>query len=435
LGSVKSNIGHLKGAAGAAGVLKAVLALHHKTLPPSVNFHAPNPNIDFRTTPFTVNTQLRPWEKPGSNGSGIRRAGVSAFGFGGTNFHVVLEEHVPGRLRPRRAQGTGMESVAGQGGHPEAVELKVPLRGALVVGGANESEIAAKLEEIQARAKAGDAPAPAPPREIDLQAPVRVAMDYGDAAELVDLTARAITALKSGENGRWKALRNKGIFLGRGTPGKVAFLFTGQGSQYVGMLKELREAEPIVADTFEQADLVMKPLIGGPLSDRIFVDTDDPESKAAAEEGLKQTAITQPAVLTVDAALTRFYAAYGIEPDMVMGHSLGEYGALVAADGMPFGDALTAVAARGDAMTRLALEDNGLMAAVFGAVEEVTRIVEAVEGYAVVANVNSTKECVIGGATDAVETAMAALKEAGYRVARLPVSHAFPSEGCSRSWV
>ena len=129
LGSVKSNIGHLKGAAGAAGLLKAILALHHRQLPPSLNFAAPNPNIDFGATPFYVNTELREWEA--RNGD-PRVAGVSAFGFGGTNFHVVLEEHVPGRLT-----GTGSRSGGGRWGprrSPSAAEPKAPLRGALVVG-------------------------------------------------------------------------------------------------------------------------------------------------------------------------------------------------------------------------------------------------------------------------------------------------------------
>ncbi|MEJ2204077.1 MAG: beta-ketoacyl synthase N-terminal-like domain-containing protein [Gemmatimonadota bacterium] len=426
LGSVKSNIGHLKGAAGAAGVLKATLALHHQALPPSVNFHAPNPAIDFSASPIAVNTELKEWEKPGTNGGGIRRAGVSAFGFGGTNFHVVLEEHVPGRFKPKRPQVTGAEWAVREDGRTRSLpEPKSPLRGALVVGGASESEIIARLRGIRSSAEAGDAPSPAPPLQSDLQAPIRVAIDYGDAGELADLAGRAIGALERGEQGRWRALRNKGVFLGRGRPGKVAFLFTGQGSQYVGMLEELRGREPIVADTFDEADRVMGPMLGGPLSERIFVDAEDPEATSKAEEGLKQTAITQPAVLTVDTALCRLFAAWGIEPDLVMGHSLGEYGALVAAGGLPFGDALTAVAARGDAMTRLALEDNGIMAAVFGPVDDITRIVDGVDGYVVVANVNSTKECVIGGATDAVRRAMDTLKEAGYRVAQLPVSHAF----------
>ncbi|GMV05081.1 MAG: hypothetical protein AMXMBFR53_13610 [Gemmatimonadota bacterium] len=430
LGSVKSNIGHLKAGAGAAGVMKAALTLHHKTLVPSVNWHAPNPAYDFSRSPFRVNTGLRAWEKAASNGDAVRRAGVSAFGFGGTNFHMVLEEYVPGRHRERKVQVPGAETARGGGsggasGVAGAAPAKAPLRGAVVAGGASEAIVADKLRSIAAAATAGEAPERAAPSEADLRAPVRVAIDFGDAAELAELATKAAAALAEGESGRWRALRNKGVYLGRGAPGKVAFLFTGQGSQYVGMLGDMKAVEPIVADTFAEADRVMTPLLGMPLTRKIFVDSDDAEAVARAEEGLKQTAVTQPAVLTVDTALCRLFAAYGIEPDMVMGHSLGEYGALVAAGAMPFGQALTAVAARGDAMTRLSLEDNGLMAAVFGPLEEVAAIVDGVEGYVVVANVNSTKECVIGGATDAVGRAMEALQAAGYRVAQLPVSHAF----------
>ncbi|NNG16547.1 MAG: type I polyketide synthase, partial [Gemmatimonadales bacterium] len=423
LGSVKSNIGHLKAAAGAAGILKATLALKHKFVPPNLNFHAPNPAIDFARSPFRVTTELTPWEKRGANGESVRRAGVSAFGFGGTNFHAVLEEHVPGRLERERTLVASSELDAESPAVHAA--LKLPLRGALVLGGTSEAEIADRLRSIKAEAEKGTAPPPTVPREADLQAPIRLAIDFGDAQGLADLAGKALKALEEGHEGRWKALRNKGICLGRGRPGKVAFLFTGQGSQYVNMLAELRGTEPIVSDTYVEADRTMEPLIGGPLTDRIFVDPADEELVAQAAEGLRQTAITQPAVLTVDTALARVLGAFGVVPDMVMGHSLGEYGALVTAGALPFAGALTAVAARGKAMTDLSLGDNGLMAAVFGPVDRVGELLDAVDGYVVVANLNSSKECVIGGATEAVEAAIESLQAEGLRVARLPVSHAF----------
>ena len=131
------------------------------------------------------------------------------------------------------------------------------------------------------------------------------------------------------------------------------------------MLTPLRAAEPIVAETFAEADRIMTPLLGKPLSEFIFVDHDDADAVAKAEEDLRQTEITQPAVLAIDLALTRLLAAYGIEPDMTMGHSLGEYGALVASGALPFDDALEAVSARGRGMTQVAMTDNGRMAAVF----------------------------------------------------------------------
>ena len=143
----------------------------------------------------------------------------------------------------------------------------------------------------------------------------------------------------------------------------MAFLYTGQGSQYANMLRRLREREPIVAETFAEADRVMAPLLDRPLSDYLFADPADPAAIERAERELRNTEITQPAVLTVDIALTRLLAAHGLVPDLVMGHSLGEYGALVAAGALPFADALEAVSARGRGMADLHLADNGRMAA------------------------------------------------------------------------
>jgi len=422
LGSVKSNIGHLKGAAGAAGILKAMFALHEKLLPPSVNFKAPNPDIDFSRSPFFVNTELRPWEM---NGDGVRRAGISAFGFGGTNFHTVLEEYVPGRIAAESKSRISVPAAAWGPGKPET---KTPLRGALLLGADSEAALLARLKEARKEAAAGRAPVPAPPLEADLRAAVRLAIDYADAADLADKCGKALKAFEENQPGRWKALRAKGIFLGSGPAAKVAFLFAGQGSQYVNMLKLLRQSEPIVADTFATADDVMLPLIGKKLSDCIFLDEGDEGAVARAEQDLKQTAITQPAVLATETALARVLAAYGIIPDMVMGHSLGEYGALVASGAMSFEEALKAVSARGTEMTKCALDDNGVMAAVFGPIDEIGKILATIDGYVVIANINSTREAVIGGATPAVEKAMEAVRAAGYRAQPLQVSHAFHTD-------
>ncbi|HEX6567903.1 MAG TPA: acyltransferase domain-containing protein, partial [Acidimicrobiales bacterium] len=275
------------------------------------------------------------------------------------------------------------------------------------------------------RAADGDAPPPGPPAPADLGAPVRVAIDYGDATELADMAGRAVQALETGNPAMWRALRARGVFVGRGHPGKVAFLYTGQGSQYVNMLKTLRLHEPVVADTFAQADRVMTPLLGKPLTEFIFIDETDGEAVARLEQQLLQTEITQPAVLATDIALTRLLAARGVTPDIVMGHSLGEYGALVAAGALSFEGALEAVSARGSEMAHLSIEDNGAMAAVLAPLDEIERVVASIDGYVVVANVNSPSQAVIGGATAAVEAAVRALGDAGHTVVRLPVSHAF----------
>ena len=438
LGSVKSNIGHLKAAAGAAGVLKAALALRHKVLPPSLHCQHPNPDIPFAKSPFFVNTELQPWMVPADS---VRRAGVSAFGFGGTNFHIVLEEHIPGN-----SGGNGKRSIA-VGEMPPAVIheatmnakdpsrtssssykaplCKAPLRGALVIGAASEAALAERLRAVQRDAQAGRAPAPSAPAEADLRAPQRLAIDYADAADLATKSASALKALAANQPAMWKVLRAQGIFRGHGPAPKVAFLYTGQGSQYVNMLRPIRALEPIVADTFAEADRVMTPLLGKPLSEFIYVDQADPQAVARAEEDLRQTAITQPAVLATDMAMTRLLAAYGIEPDFTMGHSLGEYGALIASDALPFADALEAVSARGREMTRVSFKDNGRMAAVFAPLTEIERLLKTVDGYVVIANLNSEHQAVIGGASPAVTQAIEIFQKAGFEVAPLSVSHAF----------
>ncbi|MBW2525225.1 MAG: acyltransferase domain-containing protein, partial [Deltaproteobacteria bacterium] len=425
IGSVKSNIGHLKSAAGAAGLLKAAFALSDKMLPPTLGCDRLNPGIDPDEGPIAVNTELRPWEV--SSPDAVRRVGVSAFGFGGTNFHVVLEEHLPGRSAQRApvvgglgASGDGASGMA-MASEARSGSLKAPLRGIALLGAESEQQLAERLSAIEA----DPPPFDGVPRRADLQAPVRLAIDFTDEADLVRKAKGARDALGAGNPAIWRALRARGVHRGRGPAPKIAFLFTGQGSQYVNMGAELRAAEPIVAETFDEADQILKPLLGQPLSELLFVDPDDAEAVARSTESLRQTAVTQPAVLTVDLALTRLLAGYGIEPDMVMGHSLGEYGALVAAGVMSLASALEAVSARGREMTKVAVADCGLMAAVFAPLDEIIRIVAEVDGYVTVANINSNSQAVIGGATAAVQAAVAAVEQAGHRATLLPVSHAF----------
>ncbi len=436
LGSVKSNIGHLKAAAGAAGLFKAVMSLNDKVLPPSLNFKDPNPNVDWAATPFRVNTDLREWAHSGPD---PRRAGVSAFGFGGTNFHVALEEYVPGRHRaPDAARVFAGADIPGTSTAPAAPSAtaapaapaprKAPLRGAAVIGGRDEADVVGQLKALAAEAAAGRTPAPTAPDPALAGAAIRVAIDYADAADLAKKADKAIGAFGANNPAMWKLLRSQGVFVGRGPAPKVAFLFTGQGSQYVNMLAELRAHEPIVRDVYDEADRIMTPLLGKPLSDYVFADATDPEAVARLNAQLLQTEITQPAVLTTDAAMAQLLAAYGITPDLVMGHSLGEYGALVASGALTFDAALEAVSARGREMTHVSQADNGAMAAVFGPLADIERIVAEVEGYVVVANINSNTQAVIGGATTAVEAAVAAFQAAGITAMRIPVSHAFHTQ-------
>ena len=266
LGSVKSNIGHLKAAAGAAGLLKTAFALRDKVLPPSLNFERPNPNLDWSASPFAVNTEARDWEV--ADGA-TRVAGVSAFGFGGTNFHVVMEEHVPGHLTTNghRASIAVPADVPPRAGRPEAAAA----RRARARARPTTAALANELRTALAEARQGRHLDPAPPSAAALRAPERIAIDYADGPDLVAKAEVALRALQSGDAAVWPALRARGIHRGSGAPGKVAFLYTGQGSQYAGMLGDLRARERVVADLFDEADAIMSPLLEGRrLSDIIF---------------------------------------------------------------------------------------------------------------------------------------------------------------------
>jgi acyl transferase domain-containing protein/NAD(P)-dependent dehydrogenase (short-subunit alcohol dehydrogenase family)/acyl carrier protein len=429
LGSAKSNIGHLKAGAGAAGLLKTVFAIHEKILPPTLNCERPNPNIDFNATPFYLLHEAREWERPGNV---PRRAGVSAYGFGGTNFHVVLEEYIPGMIRtePQRYQGVEVPNPAGSSsGHytaPAKVAHKPPLRGILALGADTPAELSARLDEVMRKVQEGWTPPVAAPDPADLRKAERLVIDFADHADLLDKLTKARKAANLNAPAAWKPLAAQGVFRGSGkVPGKVAFLFPGQGSQYLNMGRELAKVSPAVAAVFAEADRVMTPILGRPLTDYLFLDSDDPQRIKEAERALMQTAITQPAMLTLDIAILTLLAEYGIKPDMVMGHSLGEYGALVAAGIMPFAEALEAAAARGAEMTRVSVEDNGWMAAVMAPLDVIQSTLQEVDGYVIPANLNSYSQAVIGGNSKAVEQAIGVFTAKGYQAQRIPVSHAF----------
>jgi acyl transferase domain-containing protein len=426
LGSAKSNIGHLKAGAGAAGLLKATMAVYHKVLPPTLNAEKPNPSADFSSSPFRLNHELRAWERP----SGYpRRAGVSAYGFGGTNFHIVLEEYEPGMLERERNMYSGAStgngssaSVAGGG----AVAGTAPPRGILALGAASPTALKDTLDALFARVGSGYMPPLASPDPAELAQPERIVIDFGNHDELLDRLKKAQKAAGFDNPQAWRALQAQGVFRGSDkAPGKIAFLFPGQGSQYTNMGRQLAAFSPAVAAVFEEADTVMTPILGRPLTSYIFVDADDPAAMKQAERDLMQTAITQPAMLTIDTAIATLLAEYGFRPDMVMGHSLGEYAALIAAGIMPFAHALEAAAARGSEMTRVSMDDNGWMAAVMAPLDVIQQTLDEIDDYVVIANINSYSQCVIGGNSKAVEEAINRFVQKGFQAMRIPVSHAF----------
>lgn len=549
LGSVKSNIGHLKSAAGAAGLLKTILALHERVLPPSASYEKHNPNIDFANTPFSVNVQGREWEvKQGK----YRYAGVSSFGFGGANFHVILEEYSPGVLGKEtnitavplqiRTESTGQSPISQDGdgsyqqmplhtyagdkaveeyvlnvvsektGYPremldldldleadlgidtvkqaelfatvrtnyniprredlrladyntlkkvvgfvcealgdeksfsgqgaaEPQETKMsdipsreasqssssmptPYHGLFFISASNDIELQHLLEEKLASLKNGETPVSVCPSSVEVQKQERLAIDYANADELTKRCERAFSAMQANTPATWAALQAHGIYRGSGKAGKVVFMFPGQGSQYVNMLADLREVEPVVRDTLREADEVLTTILGRPLTSYLFADGSE-EELARAEKELKNTSITQPALLTINVALLRLLEKFGIKPDFVIGHSLGEYAALVASGVLTFAEALEVVSARGREMAHLKVEDNGCMAAVSAPLHEVEETLKSIDGYIVIANVNSPVQSVLGGVTAAVDAAIARFQEKGYQAVKIPVSHAF----------
>jgi malonyl CoA-acyl carrier protein transacylase len=423
LGSVKSNFGHLKSAAGAAGMLKATLALYDHILPPSANFDQPNSKIDFSQSPFYVNTQTHPWEVPSGE---VRRAGVSAFGFGGTNFHVILEEYLPGALTRESAIFPGADlQVVAQAipAQPVPVDFK-PYRGLFFLGAESASKLSESLTKNLHQAKLGHLPENTCPSQAQLSQPERLVIDYENLKEFIPRVEKALKALETDVPAGWQALGVQGIYRGSGRPGKVAFLFPGQGSQYVNMLRDLRTIEPLVAETFREADAVMTPILGRTISSYVFVDGKD-DAITQAELRLRSTEITQPALLAVHVSLLRVLAKYGFKPDMVIGHSLGEYAALVASGILSLSEALQVVSARGQEMAKVAADDNGCMAAVSAPLVEVERILKTIQGYVVIANINSPVQSVIGGETASVDAAIAAFLAEGLQATKIPVSHAF----------
>ncbi len=238
-------------------------AVHEKCLPPTLHADPPNPNIDFASTPFFLNHELREWKR--ADGT-PRRCGVSAYGFGGTNFHVVLEEHVPGVLT--KGSRPAQVAVAEPGGAPapssptaatgSGSAARPPLRGLVVLGAQSVDGLRKAVHGLVQRVKDGHLPPVAPPLPADLAARERVAIDFEDGKELLERLQKAQKALVGDAPATWKALQAQGIFRGSGQqPGKIAFLFTGQGSQYVNMGRDLRPTEPVVAAVFAEADRVM----------------------------------------------------------------------------------------------------------------------------------------------------------------------------------
>jgi acyl transferase domain-containing protein/NAD(P)H-dependent flavin oxidoreductase YrpB (nitropropane dioxygenase family) len=425
IGSVKSMIGHTKATAGVAGLIKAVLGLHHRVLPPTLGVERPNPAAGLDAGPFYVNSRARPWLR--APGAPPRRAGVSAFGFGGTNFHVAIEEHAGGCL-PR-------DDTAPLQGWP--TEL-------CVWTAASAAQLAADLDVLD-RALAA-APAEPPLREIAhalwTQArpglPARLAIVTSSIADLRSKLAGVGSALAwpAGEaHGppTWPRAEvwSPGGVYATATPlagqGTVAFLYPGQGSQRPHMLADLALCFSEVREAFELADAVLAGRLDRPLSAYVFPPPGfSPDDERVRAEALTRTDRAQPALGAAETGLTRLLAALGVRPGMVAGHSYGEYVALCAA-GTIGEDALYEVShTRGRCIVEAAEADLGTMAAVAEAPARVQQALGDAQDVWV-ANLNAPRQTVISGTRAGITQAVARLGAAGISATKLPVACGFHS--------
>ncbi|MFZ1987260.1 MAG: SDR family NAD(P)-dependent oxidoreductase [Desulfatitalea sp.] len=409
LGSVKSNIGHTKAAAGTAGLIKTALSLYHKVLPPTLKAQPADSKLGVEHSPFYLNHGLRPWT---AGAHRQRRAGVSAFGFGGSNFHAVLEEYKAQKQEPS------------WDGSVEIAAFSAPTQKALADLLHNASGKISLHDNAQAIARwAALSRRQFNPRDAHRVAMVLVPAD--DARYLRDCCLAAEEQL-SNRSGKTTSKAANAMFIGHGSPqGDIAFLFPGQGSQYPGMGRDLICSFPSSLEAFQEVEQLLES--EHTLSEYLYPRL--PGDTTAYSERLRKTQIAQPAIGAVSVAMLEALAYFGIAATATCGHSYGELVALHAAGRIDRATLWGLSIARGRFMAQAGAggNDPGCMLAVSAPIEALDRLVGASGPEIVLANRNSPHQGVLSGSTSAIEAAEKACREKGWKAVRLPVAAAFHS--------
>ncbi len=381
IGTGKTNLGHLDIAAGITGLIKAALTVQKGVIPALLHFKNPNPNMDLANSPFVPASELKTWKPE----QGPRRAGVSAFGVGGTNVHMILEEH---STQPGEVSGTtGSKSyiLPLSATHPDALQAAV-----INLGNYAKEHPETDLNSLSYTLQQGR-------RNYDIR---------------TILTARTSTELST------KAAAHSGKGITKGNYRNVIFMFPGQGAQHPEMAKDLYETEPVFRSALNQCAELIRIETDVDLIQAMFPNESE---KEAMDQLLKNTALAQPAIFSVEYALVQQWKHWGINPACLVGHSIGEFAAATVAGVFTLCDVIKLICLRGKLMTQL---PRGSMISVNTSVDKIAPFLSAETDLAAV---NSATSCVIAGPHEAIDEFELAIQNEGIEAKRLHTSHAFHS--------
>ena len=398
IGSVKSNFGHLTCAAGVTGLIKASLAMYHQQIPASINYEKPNPNIDFENSPFIVNTRLKDWE------GDYRLAGVSSFGVGGTNVHLILESN-PTQVSANSFSPSSDSSAAA------ASAVSRPSRPLQLISWSAKNEQSLNQYGDQLLKYLADGNVTALPDLAYTLNQYRKSFPFRRFILASDLESLKIELQKGSNLTPAQTKKAPGIIR------EAVFTFPGQGAQFPGMGKALYDYEPVFRMAMDECNALLMPKLQESLLDIIYPG----ELNTAAEERLKNTKYSQPALFMIGYALGKLWMSWGVFPSAFIGHSIGEFVAAHFAGILSLKDALNIIAARGQLMSEL---PGGSMLSVREKAEIIRPLLPA---QIAIAAINSPDLCVLAGPDDAIAAFSAVLNEKEIANRLLHTSHAFHS--------